>query len=83
MTWKESLKWQAKEKAYLDTLDLKPFIKKDKSIYDIMSEIEDKYNDGYTEESDMFNHLDHWDVINYLRNRYKINFYTYEDQRVQ
>lgn len=83
MTWRESLKWQAKEKAYLDTLDLKPFIKKDKSIYDIMSEIEDKYNDGYTEESDMFNYLDHWDVINYLRNRYKINFYTYEDQRVR
>ena len=35
MTWKESLEWQAKEKAFLDTKDLKPFIQKDKSIYDV------------------------------------------------
>ena len=31
MTLAESLKWQAKEKAFLDTKDLKPFITKDKS----------------------------------------------------
>ena len=33
MTWKESLEWQTKEKAFLDTKDLKPFLTKDKSIY--------------------------------------------------
>lgn len=37
MSGKECLEWQAKEKAYLDTKDLKPFIEKDKSVYDIMS----------------------------------------------
>lgn len=54
MSWKECLEWQAKEKAYLDTKDLKPFIEKDKSVYDIMEEIEDTFND-YEEEPFIFN----------------------------
>lgn len=43
MTYKETLEWQAKEKAFLDTKDLRPFIQKDKSIYDIMNDIEDAF----------------------------------------
>ncbi len=84
MTWKESLEWQAKEKAFLDTKDLKPFLTKDKSIYDIMEEIEDTFNKEYLEEPFIFNCMDHHDVIDYLQNRYKdIKFYTYEDERVR
>lgn len=84
MTWKESLEWQTKEKAFLDTKDLKPFLTKDKSIYDIMDEIEDTFNKEYLEESFIFNCMDHHDVIDYLQNRYKdIKFYTYEDERVR
>lgn len=84
MTWKESLEWQTKEKAFLDTKDLKPFLTKDKSIYDIMDEIEDMFNEEYLEESFIFNCMDHHDVIDYLQNRYKdIKFYTYEDKRVR
>ena len=84
MTWKESLEWQTKEKAFLDTKDLKPFLTKDKSIYDIMDEIEDAFNKEYLEESFIFNCMDHHDVIDYLQNRYKdIKFYTYEDERVR
>lgn len=83
MSWKECLAWQAKEKAFLDTKDLRPFIKKDKSIYDIMEEIEDTFDD-YTEETFIFNCMDHHDVIKYLQERYKdVRFYTYEEERVR
>ena len=83
MSWKEWLEWQAKEKAYLDTKDLKPFIEKDKSVYDIMEEIEDTFND-YEEEPFIFNCMDHNEFIEYLQNRYEdVKFYTYEDERVR
>lgn len=83
MSWKECLEWQAKEKAYLDTKDLKPFIEKDKSVYDIMEEIEDTFND-YEEEPFIFNCMDHNEFIEYLQNRYEnVKFYTYEDERVR
>ena len=84
MTWKECLEWQAKEKAFLDTKDLKPFITKDKSIYDIMEDIEDAFQDEYQEEVFIFNCMDHYDAIRYLQNRYDdVKFYTYEDERVR
>lgn len=84
MTYKESLEWQAKEKAFLDTKDLKPFITKDKSIYDIMEEIEDAFENEYQEEAFIFNCMDHYDVIKYLQTRYNnVKFYTYEDERVR
>ena len=84
MTWKECLEWQAKEKAFLDTKDLKPFITKDKSIYDIMEDIEDAFQDEYQEEVFIFNCMDRYDVIQYLQNRYDdVKFYTYEDERVR
>lgn len=84
MTLKECLEWQAKEKAFLDTKDLKPFITKDKSIYDIMEDIEDAFQDEYQEEVFIFNCMDRYDVIQYLQNRYDdIKFYTYEDERVR
>lgn len=80
MSWKE---WQEKEKAFLDTKDLQPFIKKDKSIYDIMSDIEDAFEEEYELEDCLFNFMDPYDVINYLQERYEnIRFYTYEEQRV-
>lgn len=83
MSWKECLKWQAKERAYLDTKDLKPFIEKDKSVYDIMEEIEDTFDD-YKEEPFIFNCMDHNEFIEYLQNRYEdVKFYTYEDERVR
>ena len=84
MTYKESLEWQAKEKAFLDTKDLRPFITKDKSIYDIMEEIEDAFENEYQEEAFIFNCMDHYDVIKYLQARYNdVKFYTYEDERVR
>ena len=80
MSWKE---WQEKEKAFLDTKDLQPFIKKDKSIYNIMSDIEDAFEEEYKLEDCLFNFMDSYDVIDYLQKRYEnVRFYTYEEQRV-
>lgn len=83
MTWKESLEWQAKEKAFLDTKDLRPFLEQDKEIHVIMDEIEEAFDD-YTEETFIFNCMDHSEFIEYLQNRYPdIRFYDYTEYRVR
>ena len=72
MTYKESLQWQEKEKAFLDTLDLTEFISKGKKLTDIMDEIEEKYGTQYTKEEFIFNCMDSYDFMKYLKERYKI-----------
>jgi hypothetical protein len=81
MSWKESLEWQAKEKAFLDTKDLKPFLKKDRGIYDIIDAIEDTFGKDYTEESFIFNCMDSNEFIEYLEDRYS-DIQFYEEPRV-
>lgn len=82
--WKECLKRQEQECNFLNTLDLKPFLKNDESVYDIMEKIEDKYGDQYTEEPFIFNCMDHNEFIDYIQKRYKdIHFYEYTDWRVR
>lgn len=83
MTRKESLEWQAKEQTFLNTIDLIPYLQKDKNISDIMDLIEDAYNDEYTEEEYIFNCMDHWDFIKYLKKRYpNFQYYEYSECRV-
>lgn len=83
MTWKECQEWQAKEEAFLDTIDLLPYLEKDKNISDIMEAIEDKYGNRYTEEEYLFNNMDHWDFIEYLKKRYSsFQYYEYSEYRV-
>lgn len=74
MTYQESLQWQEKEKAFLDTLDLMPLLIKGKDLRDLKYEIEDLYEDKYTEEEFLFNNMDLDDLMAYLSNRYKIRF---------
>lgn len=84
ISYKESLEWIKKEQQFLDTKDLKPFFIKDKSIYDIMEEIEDSFGKEYKLEEYIFNNMGHHEFIDYLLNRYTdIKFYTYEDIRVR
>lgn len=73
MSYKESLQWKKKEKNFLNTLDLTNFISSGKRIVDIMNEIEDKYGEHYKEESFIFNCMDSYDFMEYLKDRYKIN----------
>lgn len=84
ISYKESLEWIKKEQQFLDTKDLRPFFIKDKSIYDIMEEIEDSFGKEYELEEYIFNNMGHHEFIDYLSNRYTdIKFYTYEDIRVR
>lgn len=77
MTWKECLEWIKKEQEFLDTINLKPFIKKDKNISDIMEEIEEQYGEQYTLEPFIFNCMNKDEFIDYLKERYN-DFYYYE-----
>lgn len=78
MTYKESLDWQKKEQAFLNTLDLIPYLDKD-----IMDIIEDRHNDEYIEEEYIFNCMDSWDFIKYLEKRYpNFQYYEYSEYRV-
>ena len=67
------LQWQEKEKAFLDTLDLTEFINKGKKIIDIMDEIEEKYGTQYTKEDFIFNCMDSYDFMLYLKDKYKLH----------
>lgn len=83
MTYQESLKWQKKEKDFLDTKNLKPFFKSDRSIHEIMDDIEEAFDD-YTEESLIFNYMDSYEFMDYISQRYPdIKFYSYEECRVR
>lgn len=83
MTYQENLKWQKKEKDFLDTKDLKPFFKSDRSIHEIMDDIEEAFDD-YTEESLIFNYMDSYEFMDYISQRYPdIKFYSYEEYRVR
>ena len=85
MNYQESLKLIEIEKQFLNTKDLKPFIKKGKSIYNIMEDIKIIYeNEWICEETQhkIFDVMDSYDLEQYLIDRYKIKFNIVEDRRV-
>ena len=51
-----------------------PLLIKGKDLRDLKYEIEDLYEDKYTEEEFLFNNMDLDDLMAYLSNRYKIRF---------
>lgn len=61
------------EVAYLNQLDLLPFLKHGIEISDLMAEIHDAYNDEY-EGDDMFDSLDEEALMEYLSNRFNVEF---------
>lgn len=81
MIWKECLEWQAKEKEFLDSIDIKSLVKEldTDDIYDIMDEIEDRYREQYEEEF-VFNCIDASEFGDYLRERYpEANIYEHTE----
>ena len=83
MDWKESMEWIKKEQAFLDTKDLKPFLISEKSISQIMDEIEEKFNEDYLLEDFIFNCMDKFDFMDYLKKRYPdIVIYEFSEYRV-
>lgn len=82
MTWKESLEWQTKEKAFLDTIDIKSLVKEldIDDIYEIMDIIEERYKDDYSEEKYVFNCIDASEFEDYLKTRYpEVNIYEHTE----
>lgn len=74
MTYEEHLASIKKDREFLDTKDLKPFIQKNKSIYDIIENIEKTFNFSF--------YMDSWELIEYLGEKYNTKFYAYQEQRV-
>ena len=68
----------AQEFDFLDTVDLNDLINEalDNSytIYDIMDKIEDRYGEQYDKEDFIFNNIDAFEFMNYLRDVYNVTF---------
>ena len=62
-----------KEMAFLDMLDVLPFLTKGIEIEDLMSALHQQFNDEYDGE-DMFDALDEQDIIDYLTDRFHVDF---------
>ena len=71
MVYKKSIFCQTKAKNILNTLDLTEFIKLGKTVYDIKNEIKNKYRNQY---NFIFEYMDDYDFMKYLKEKYKINF---------
>lgn len=83
--WKEIKERINLEKTFLDTIDLLPYLKKDKDILDAMDEIEADYGEGaiYKEEPYLFNYMNCDEFIEYLRKRYpNFRYYEHTEYRV-
>lgn len=78
----KSLEWQAKEKAFLDTIDIKSLVREldTDDIYEIMDIIEERYKDKYSEEEFVFNYMDASEFEEYLKTRYpEVNIYEHTE----
>lgn len=78
MDWKEELE---KEKAYLDTIDLVPFLRRAETVTDLMNilELEVDHPDN---RLFLFDVMDQEEFIEYLRTRYNDSFYFDEQEIV-
>ena len=80
---KKLLELIAKEEAFLDTIDIVPYLVRDMDLVDVMDVIEDRHNDEYTEEEYIFSTMNLNEFINYLERRYpKFNYYEDTQYRV-
>jgi hypothetical protein len=68
----------AQEFDFLDTIDLNNLINEalDNSytIYELMDKIEDRYGEQYDKEDFIFNNIDAFEFMNYLRDVYNVTF---------
>jgi hypothetical protein len=75
---KESRDTIAQEFDFLDTIDLDDLINEalDNSytIYELMDKIEDRYGEQYGKEDFIFNNIDAFEFMDYLRDVYNVTF---------
>lgn len=80
MTYQEAIMWEEKEKQYLDTLDLLPYLEKYQDINIIMDRIEENFAKNYPyikEEGYLFNNISTLEFMDYLIRRYGTKFYEH------
>ena len=70
------------EYAYLDTIDLRPLLykNKDKHIFELMDLICYTYNEDYRNkntvgDTDVLNAIDHQDLLDYIHKKYGIRYH--------
>lgn len=68
------IKLRNDEFEFLDSLDLKPYLKEGLDVYDIMNKIEENHSKDYY-EGVIFNCIDRDDFISYLKRRYGNKIY--------
>lgn len=78
MDWKEELE---KEKAYLDTIDLVPFLRRSETVTDLMNILEMEV-DHPDNRLFLFDVMNQEEFIEYLRKRYNDSFYFDEHEIV-
>ena len=77
------LSWLPREKAFLDSKDLTPFLRKDRSVFDILIEISNTFCEEIQEKEINLSKVSPLDFINYIEHRYEnVKFYKYSDMRV-
>lgn len=77
MDMEQFTKMQNDEFEFLDSIDLKPYLKEWADIYDIRDKIEKDYGKDYY-ESFIFNCIDIYEFIDYLKRRYGNEIYFNE-----
>ncbi|WP_304393188.1 hypothetical protein [uncultured Clostridium sp.] len=77
MDWKQVTEMQNKEFEFLDSIDLKPYLKEWADIYDVRDKIEEDYGKDYCEPF-IFNCIDIEEFMDYLKRRYKNKVYFNE-----
>ena len=80
MTYQEIIMWKEREKQYLDTLDLLPYLEEHQDIHIVMDKIEENFAKNYPyikEERFLFNHMGTLEFMDYLTKRYGTGFYEH------
>ena len=81
--WREL---ELQEFAYLDTLDLKPFLQSEESVHSVMDKIEESFQEEYrnkTGDEYLFNAIGDYEFAQYLKKRYDTNTYEYTELRIR
>lgn len=65
--------------AFVDEIDLTPYIEKYDDVYDLMEAVNSDYSeqvkDDPSMEGNVFNWIDEWQMSVYILNKYKVRYY--------
>ena len=77
MNWEQLTKQQNDEFEFLDSIDLKPYLKDFANVWNIMQKIQEEHGKDYYEGL-VFNCIDEDEFMDYLKRRYGSKIYFTE-----